>query len=153
MPLRKRERAAIASRQEFRLPMTATTPNRTDGVDDEASRKQKAGRDPHISRRAPHARSHLRELPARRQQVRTRCSVYRAIDTTAAKHPFVRRIDDDVNGLRGDVTQNDLQARRHRLPSNARLTLRMSRAPHEIVGRGIFPRFGRQVIFYAARRS
>lgn len=107
--------------------MTTTTPHRTNGVDDEASRKPKAGRDPHFARWAPHAWSHLGDAPTRRQQVRTRCSVYRAIDTTTAKHSLVRRIDDDVNGLQADITHNDLQARCHGLSSHARLTLAVSR--------------------------
>src|SRR5262249_11848396 len=110
---RKLERAPIARGEELRLAMAPASPHRSDRVDDVARGQSIAGRELRVSGRASSQR------PALRQQLRARRAVNRSIYPAAAEQRRVGRVDDRVDGERGDVGLNGGKRGCHLSPTPA----------------------------------
>src|SRR5919201_3108283 len=106
---RDRERVPVAARQQLRLALAAAVPDRPDGVDHPGGRQPVAAGDLRLAGRA------AAEPTALLEQLRPGGAVYRAVDAAAAEQAAVRRVDDRVDALLGDVALLDRQLGRHRL--------------------------------------
>ena len=92
------ERAPIARREKLRLAAAPAVPDRTNGMDDELGRQPISPGEPGFAGRAPSQQAAFLE------QLSPRGAVDRAIDTAAAEQGRVGRVDDRVDGERGDVS-------------------------------------------------
>ena len=99
---RELERAPVARREQLRLTLAAAPPHRADRVDHVAGAQAPRTRRLRVSGRA------AAEEPALGEQRRARSAVDRAVHPTAAEQARVRRVDDRVGVLLGDVTMKKL---------------------------------------------
>ena len=99
---RELERAPVARREQLRLALAAASPHRADSVDHVARTQVPRTRRLRLSGRAP------AEEPALGEQRRARGAVDRAVHPTPTEQARVRRVDDRVGVLLGDVTVKKL---------------------------------------------
>ena len=99
---RQLDRAPVARREQPRLPCIAAAPDRADGVQHIARRQVAAAGRLHVPGVAAAKRAALREDPG------AAGAVDRSVDTAAAEQRRVRRVDDGVDVLRGDVAEDEL---------------------------------------------
>ena len=105
------ERAAIARREQGPIGLAGTVVG-PDDVDDPAGRQPPGGGPARVAGRQP-----VREpLDAVRQDRRSAGAVDRAVDTPAAAHCPVGRVDDRIDLLLGDVTSYDVNSHDATLP-------------------------------------
>lgn len=93
--------------KERGFTVASAPPHRPHGVNDEAGRETKARRDFGVASGAAAKR------PTRRQQFGTGRPVDRAIHAAASQQAVVRRVDNGVHLLAGDVAPLDLQTILH----------------------------------------
>jgi hypothetical protein len=100
---RQFQAVAVTIGKKFRLAVAAAVPDWADCVDDVFCGQVKAGRDACLASRASHTGPNFGDGFARFIQAWTSRAMNRAIDATAAQHPFVGGVDDGVNLQRRDV--------------------------------------------------
>lgn len=111
MGLSKRDGPAVARCQRSILAMTAAVPHRTDSVNHVPRRQPEPGSDLGVASGA------ATERTASGQQLRTGRTMNGTIDTAATQQRAVRRIDDGIDGQRGDIGDDDVEGRLTDLPS------------------------------------
>lgn len=106
MLVRELQGAGVAGGERGVFAMAAAVPDRADGVDHMARGQTVAAGNLGIAGFAAAERFTLGE------QLRTGCTMDRAIDAAAAKQRRIGGVDDRVDGQRGDVGDDDLTGRR-----------------------------------------
>jgi len=100
----KLKAAAVARSQQVLLALGAPSPDRPDGMDDQASAQPVSARHSRPTRLAAHARAQQGQLPALCQQARPSRAMDRPVHAPTAQERSVRRVHNRVHPIeRRDV--------------------------------------------------